>query len=103
MHRLHAGCAAGQLPPTVWEAHIADIVLTIRVDGSGLTVTRGAAAAPDLRFAAGPGIRHIISGELSPDAAIAESVVHVLDGDPALLDSFARTFHLKPKPVATVG
>jgi DNA-binding HxlR family transcriptional regulator len=95
-----AADAAGQLPATVYEAHVGDVVLSIRVDDSGLTVTPGPATAPDIAFAAGPGIRNIISGELSPGVAIAEGVVRVLDGDPALLARFAQTFHLEPKPVA---
>jgi DNA-binding HxlR family transcriptional regulator len=95
-----AADAAGAVPATVYEAHLADFILTLRVDDSGLTVTRGTAAAPDLAFAAGPGIRRIISGELTPGAAIAEEVVRVLDGDPALLGRFAQTFHLETNPVA---
>ena len=91
-------------PPTVYEAHVGDVVLTIRVDDSGLTVTpRSRPRRADLAFAAGPSIRRIISGELSPEAAIAGGVVRVLRGDPALLDRFAQTFHLEPKPVAAVG
>jgi DNA-binding HxlR family transcriptional regulator len=95
--------AAGRLPATVYEAHVGDVVLTIRVDESGLSVTRGTAAAPDIAFAAGPSIRRIISGEFSPEAAIAEGVVRVLRGDPAVLNRFAQTFHLEPKPAAAAG
>ena len=48
----------------------------------------------DLAFAAGPGIRRLISGELAPDRAIATGVVEVLRGRGDLLDRFASTFHL---------
>lgn len=95
--------AAGRLPATVYEAHVGDVVLTIRVDESGLTVTPGALDAADLVFTAGPGIYRIISGELSPDASIAAGVVRVLRGDPALLERFAQTFHLEPQPLSAVG
>lgn len=95
--------AAGAVPATVYEAHLGDFTLTLRVDDTGLAVTRGRAAAPDFAFAAGAGIRRIISGELSPDAAIAGGVVRVLHGDPVLLDRFAQTFHLDPRPMATAG
>jgi hypothetical protein len=48
----------------------------------------------DLSFAAGPGIRRLISGELAPHRAIATGVVEVLHGRADLLDRFASTFHL---------
>ena len=48
----------------------------------------------DLAFAAGPGIRRLISGELAPDRAIATGVVQVLRGPGELLERFASTFHL---------
>ena len=48
----------------------------------------------DLAFAAGPGIRRLISGELPPDRAIATGVVEVLHGPGDLLHRFADTFHL---------
>lgn len=91
--------ATDGLPDVVYETHISDVVLTLHLHELGLTVTPGAAAnGADLVFAAGPGIRKIISGELSPEAAIAEGVVHVRGGDAALLERFARTFHLEPAP-----
>ncbi|MBN9182007.1 MAG: transcriptional regulator, partial [Microbacterium sp.] len=51
---------------------------------------------PDIVFAAGPGIRRVISGELAPAAAIDEGVVHVLAGEASLLERFAATFHIDP-------
>ena len=48
----------------------------------------------DLAFAAGPQIRRLISGELTPDRAIATGAVEVLRGRRALLGRFASTFHL---------
>lgn len=84
---------AADLPPTAYAAHVGPAHLLVRVDGPGLDVTRGTGPA-DLAFAAGPGIRRVISGELAPDRAIATGVVEVLDGRPGLLDRFARTFHL---------
>jgi hypothetical protein len=54
----------------------------------------GAAAGADLAFAAGPGIRRVISGELPAARAIATGVVEVLHGPGSLLERFAQTFHL---------
>lgn len=84
---------AADLPPTAYAARVGPADLPVRVDGPALDVTRGTGPA-DLAFAAGPGIRRVISGELAPDRAIATGVVEVLDGRPGLLDRFARTFHL---------
>ena len=84
---------AAKLPATAYAAHFGPAELLIRVDGSTLDVARGDGPV-DLTFAAGPGIRGLISGELSPDRAIATGVVEVLHGRGKLLDRFARTFHL---------
>ena len=89
---------AATLPPTAYAARIGAAELLVRVDGSALDVTRHdvtrADAPVDLAFAAGPGIRRLISGELAPDRAIATGVVEVLRGQGALLRRFASTFHL---------
>lgn len=84
---------AADLPATAYAAHVGAAGLLIRVDGSTLEVTRGDGPA-DLAFAAGPGLRRVISGELAPDRAIATGVVEVLRGSSDLLDRFAVTFHL---------
>jgi DNA-binding HxlR family transcriptional regulator len=94
--------AARSWPATVYEVHIADVVLTLRVHELGLTVMRGAStpgvgtSGADLVFAASPRIREVISGELSPESAIAGGTVRILDGDATLLERFALTFHLEP-------
>lgn len=84
---------AAELPVTAYSAHVGAAELLIRVDGATLDVARGGGPA-DLTFAAGPGIRRLISGELAPRRAIASGVVEVLHGPGELLDRFASTFHL---------
>jgi DNA-binding HxlR family transcriptional regulator len=84
--------AAG-LPSTAYAARFGAADLLIRVDGSALEVTSGDGPV-DLAFASGPGIRGLISGELSPERAIATGVVEVLSGSGGLLGRFASTFHL---------
>jgi DNA-binding HxlR family transcriptional regulator len=81
------------LPATAYAARLGPAELLIRVDGSRLDVARGDGPV-DLAFAAGPDIRRLISGELTPDRAIATGVVEVLRGRRDLLDRFASTFHL---------
>lgn len=85
---------AADLPPTAYAARVGPAELLVRVDGPALVVARGTDPAADLAFAAGPGIRRLISGELDPAGAIATGVVEVLHGPGGLLDRFARTFHL---------
>ena len=84
---------AEALPATAYAARLGPAELLIRVDGSTLEVTRGDGQA-DLAFAAGPGIRQLISGALTPERAIATGVVEVLRGRRVLLGRFASTFHL---------
>ena len=50
--------------------------------------------AVDLDFAAGPAIRDVIAGRLTPEAAIATGAVQILHGPDPLLTRFAHTFHL---------
>lgn len=81
------------LPRTVYAARLGAADLLVRVDGVDLDVVTGDGPA-DLAFAAGPGIRRLISGELSADRAIATGLVEVVRGPGALLHRFADTFHL---------
>lgn len=96
---------AASLPSADYELHVGDVVLRVEVDGELLTVTRlsppgtpvGArrpAGEPDLVFAAGPRIRRLISGELTPGEAIDQEVLAVVAGDATLLQRFAATFHI---------
>ncbi|MCL1869930.1 MAG: helix-turn-helix transcriptional regulator [Promicromonosporaceae bacterium] len=84
---------AASLPSTAYAARLGAAELLIRVDGSTLDVTRGEGAV-DLEFATGPGIHRLISGELTPESAIATGVIQVLHGPGTLLGRFASTFHL---------
>jgi DNA-binding HxlR family transcriptional regulator len=97
--------AALSLPPADYEVHIADVVLRVLVEGATLRIAQLAppappvggvrpAGEPELVFAAGPGIRRLISGELTPEAAIREDVLEVVAGDVTLLDRFAQTFRI---------
>ncbi|MFE4949648.1 winged helix-turn-helix transcriptional regulator [Leifsonia sp. NPDC056665] len=84
---------AAELPATAYGARFGDDGLLIHVEGPRLVVARGDGPA-DLAFASGPGIRRLISGELTPEAAIDAGVVEVLRGPRTLLTRFATTFHL---------
>lgn len=103
--------AAASLPPADYEVHVADVVLRVQVDTSGVRIAQLKPAGrpvdpnarsqasvdgdPELVFAAGPGIRRLIAGELAASKAVDEGVVHVLAGEATLLERFAATFHIE--------
>lgn len=99
--------AAASLPPADYEVHVADVALRVQVEGEALRIAQLAPAAPaplvkrltgepELVFAAGPGLRRVISGELTPAEAIDQEVLAVVAGDAMLLERFAATFHIDP-------
>lgn len=100
---------AAALPSADYEVHVGDVALRVIVDGGRLEITQLAPAPPpvggrypdgepEVAFAAGPGSRRVISGELAPAAAIDSGMLHVLSGDATLLERFAATFHIDPQP-----
>ena len=103
--------AAGSLPPADYELHVGDVTLRVQVDCTSLRIAQLSPAAPpvggrlpdgdpQLVFAATPGIRHVISGELSPSMALDTDVLAVVSGDPTLLERFAATFHISTPAAA---
>jgi DNA-binding HxlR family transcriptional regulator len=85
--------AAAGFPATAYSARVGTSGLLIRVDGTSLDVRRGDGPA-DLTFSAGTGIHRLLSGDLTPDRALATGAVELLTGPAILLDRFAGTFHL---------
>ena len=49
---------------------------------------------PELRFSAGPGLRHLIRGTVTAAQAVDQGIVTITTGEPALLDRFAQIFRL---------
>jgi hypothetical protein len=49
---------------------------------------------PELRFATGPGIRHLIAGTLTPAQAVEQDVVTILKGKLKLLERFTELFRI---------
>lgn len=88
-----------------YELHVGDVALRAQVQGGRLSVSQIAPPAPpvggrmpageaDAVIVAGPGIRRLIGGELTPAEAIAQDLVAVVRGEESLLDSFASTFRI---------
>lgn len=103
---------AASVPPADYEVHVADVALRVRVDGTDLRIAQLAPPAPpvardswpanepELVFAAGPGIRRLIGGELTPAEAIDQEVLAVVSGDATLLERFAETFSIRAADAA---
>jgi DNA-binding HxlR family transcriptional regulator len=49
---------------------------------------------PELRFATGAGIRHLIAGTLTPAEAVQQEVVTILKGNVKMLGRFAELFRI---------
>jgi DNA-binding HxlR family transcriptional regulator len=54
---------------------------------------------PELRFATGPGIRHLIAGTLTPAQAVKQDVVTILKGNLKLLERFTELFRIDTERV----
>ena len=63
-----------------YELRVGEIVLHARVDDGRVAVAAGALPGADLAIEAGPGIRALMAGELSPAEAIENGTVR-LTGD----------------------
>ncbi len=94
-HDVPPGCGARRARG--FELRVGDIVLHARVDDGRVAVAAGPLPGADLAIEAGPGIRALMAGELSPADAVANGTVR-LTGDPALLTRFARIFRIAPMP-----
>lgn len=89
-----------------YEVRVGETRLLVSVSAGRLTIADlGTAwvaehdAQPQVVIVAGPRIREVIAGTLSPADALADGAVEVLEGEPGLLESFAATFRIDP-PVA---
>ncbi|MBS1907959.1 MAG: helix-turn-helix transcriptional regulator [Actinobacteria bacterium] len=91
------------------ELHVGDVALRVIVRGGVLAVARLSPPAPPIGgvlpageaeavLVAGPGIRRLIGGEITPAEAVAQDVVALVRGEGRILDAFAQTFHIDPLP-----
>ncbi|MBT2496368.1 helix-turn-helix transcriptional regulator [Microbacterium sp. ISL-59] len=88
-----------------YELHVGDVALRASVRDGELRVAQIAPPAPpvggrlpdgepDAVIVAGPGIRRLIGGEITPEEALAQDVVAIVRGEASWLDSFAAAFHI---------
>jgi DNA-binding HxlR family transcriptional regulator/putative sterol carrier protein len=83
-----------------FELHLGEIIIHARIDGPSITVAEGPLAGADLIIEAGPAVKDLMTGDVSPGEAIASGSVR-LAGNEALLARFVELFHIPTKPVAT--
>ncbi len=76
-----------------YELRLGDTVLHLRIANRALTVGAGPLPHADLTIESGPAIKMRLSGELSAADALARGLMKIT-GDPALLEHFARMFHI---------
>ena len=82
-----------------YELRAGPVVVHARVDDGTLVAGPGPLPDADLVIEAGPEIRSVLAGELSPAQAMNTGAVHI-QGDPKLLDRFVQAFRIPPLPVA---
>ena len=74
-----------------YELRVGEAVLHAIIDRGELTVEPGPLPDARLVITAGPAIRAVMAGELTPAEAVSSGAVQ-LEGDDALFDDFARVF-----------
>jgi DNA-binding HxlR family transcriptional regulator len=80
-----------------YELRVGEIVLHARVDDGRIDVAAGPLPGADLTIEAGPGIRALMAGEISPAVALENGTVRI-KGDRKLLTRFAKMFRIEPMP-----
>jgi DNA-binding HxlR family transcriptional regulator len=82
-----------------YEFRFGDIVIHVRIDGPKIEAGSGPLPGADLIVEAGPAIKELLAGEITPAQAIECGSVR-LTGDPALLTRFVEMFRIDPMPDA---
>ena len=91
--------------PLDFQIQVGAVELRARINDEELKVVQIAPPAPpvggslpsgepELRFATGPGIRHLIGGTLTPAQAVRQDVVTILKGNLKLLTRFTERFRI---------
>lgn len=83
-----------------FELRIADVVLHAKVDRGRLETGKGPLPGADLVIEPGSAMKMLLTGDIDPDEAIANGLVHVT-GNTDLLSRFVKIFHLPKLPLPT--
>jgi DNA-binding HxlR family transcriptional regulator len=90
---------AAQGVHATYELRLGEIALNARVDDGKVQVRPGLAPDADLSIEAGPQIRALMAGEVTPREALRKGFLRIT-GDGDLLASFANIFRIDPMPGA---
>ncbi len=82
-HRLNAS----------YELHLGPVTVHAKVRNGKITVGTGPLSDPDVTIEAGPGIRALMAGEITPQEALKKKIVRV-QGDRKLFARFAQIFRI---------
>jgi hypothetical protein len=91
--------AARSFPATTYRVRTGEVDLAVTVDGAAVRIAHFSGDAAELEFEATDGIRSLMTGDATADAAIARGIVRITGGNPELLGRFAATFSLAPLAV----
>ena len=76
-----------------YELSVGPVIIHAAVSDGVLEAAEGTLPDADLRIDAGPLLKYLMSGEVSPADALASGGVRI-EGDPALLDRFVELFRI---------
>jgi len=76
-----------------YELSVGPVIVHAAVRDGVLAAAEGTLPEADLRIDAGPLLKYLMSGEVSPADALASGSVHI-EGDPVLLDRFVELFRI---------
>jgi DNA-binding HxlR family transcriptional regulator len=85
-----------------YELRLGPIVIHARVDGPKINVAPGPLPEADLIIEAGPGMKGLMTGELTAAEAIRNGTVKI-KGKTALLEQFAKLFRIDPMPSQSIS
>lgn len=86
---------AAQAVTATIQLRLGDVAFWVRIERGTLRAEPGECEAPDATFHAGPGLKLLMNGTLTAAEALEQEVVRV-EGDAALLETFADAFGITP-------
>jgi DNA-binding HxlR family transcriptional regulator len=81
-----------------YELHVGDVVIHARIVDGMLDAAEGSLAGADLVLEAGPALKALMAGEISPGEALEKGSIRIA-GNRDLLERFVEVFHIAPAPV----
>jgi DNA-binding HxlR family transcriptional regulator len=81
-----------------YELRFGEIVLHLRIEKGKITVGPGPLPDADLIIEAGPGIKSLMAGEITPAQALADGTVHIVRGTRKEFARFAQLFKIDVMP-----